>query len=93
MIDSAQITRFEEAKAKFEALKPQVMRHTLKDDELWSLDQMLSSVHLHVILDFIAAKTYEAADSCDGDARDWLMQQASVVSAAALFCKTWEPGK
>lgn len=89
-ITQEQSVRFEAAKAKLEQFG---LRSVLKDDELWALDQMMANVKLYTILDFIAAKTYEAADSCDGEAKDWLMQQASTVSAAALFCKTWEPYK
>lgn len=65
------------------------MRPTLTDDEQHAIDVVLSIVKLSAILDHIAAATFECADSCDGEARDMLMQQASVVSAAALFSKTW----
>jgi hypothetical protein len=69
------------------------MRPVLADYDQRHLDDMLLNVKLHVILDHIAAATYEAADSCDGDARDSLMQQAANVSGAALFCKAWDPDK
>lgn len=91
-----QITRFNECVKRFEMLKPKEqlgMRNTLNDVEISFLASLVATVHLGTVLDYIAASTYEAADSCDGEGRDWLIQQASVVSAAALFCKTWEPGK
>jgi len=53
------------------------------------LDIMMDSFKLSSILDHLAASTFEAADSCDGDSRDALMQQAACISAAALFSKQW----
>lgn len=108
-ITATQITRFEEAKRRFEQfqiVKPQEfgMRPTLNEVEIKFLDSMLASVKLHVVLDYIAASTFEAADAVghpsnthasesDCEAGMWLAQQAATISAAALFCKTWEPGK
>lgn len=98
-ITQEQITRFDEAKRRFESFqKPQAtfgMRPILNEVEKNFLDAMMQEVHLGVILDHIAASTYEAADSVGADSEGglWLVQQASVCSAAALFCKTWEPNK
>ncbi len=55
-------------------------------DELNALHTLLNEVTLTTILAFIAAQTYDAADSCDGEGRDTLLQLAAVVGSAANFC-------
>ena len=80
------------------------MRPTMHSFHLTFQDSHLSTVQLHEVLDYIAASTFEAADAVGHpmnthaseeavEAGMWLAQQAACISAAALFCKTWEPNK
>lgn len=92
MITAEQIERFHTAASKLRSLHPG-LRSVLSGEESEILDIIIAEVHAHTILDHIAAALYEAADATEDEARDWFLQQASTVSAAALFCKTWEPNK
>jgi hypothetical protein len=92
MVTTDQIIRFHNIVKRFNALKHEEtwgMRPTLTDAEKAFLDTLMKEVWLSTILDHIAASTFEAADSCDGEGADALAQQAATVTAAALFCKTW----
>lgn len=91
------ILAFEDAKKRLELVKPKVfgLRPTLNEVEKNFLTDLCNNVQLGVVLSHIAADMYESVDTFNAgtDEHTSAVEKASVVSAAALFCKTWEPGK